>query len=481
MYTKRLLMWHAPPLVMVFILCLLGGCNSDDTRATANSSSGVVSTSAHSTRAAPIATNSVSGKSSMTTGAPAPIATIAVSGKSSITTGSPAPTLSGTPSTTAAVGSAYSFQPTSKDPSGRVLTFSIQDKPTWANFNISTGQLSGTPTQASVGTYSDILISTSDGVAHAALTPFTISVKGSGAQSQQSSGDAPAYAADVGYTVNTFSANFTASSVDMANSAKSGFSWYPWNLFGSHANTANIGLNADGSVTLAGDTTGPSGELTSATTANNSRGFVGTAFGGGAYFEAVFSFDPAAVARASSNGWPAFWSLPIEGSVLQGANQWAGQVAGYLHSIEVDFFEYLFLHSGGPANAYGGSMHDWYGIYNVTCPGLCQVDMPSSMGKRMAPEGTDFTQYHRYGLLWVPATATTSGYVRFYLDGQPIGPDQEWIQFTDQPPTPANQLWAYGIIDRQHLLLILGTGVGEPLTVQSVNVWQASAAQNLNN
>jgi hypothetical protein len=250
-------------------------------------------------------------------------------------------------------------------------------------------------------------------------------------------------------------------------------------MFGSETNTGAVGLNADGSVTLAGDTTGPNGELVTATAAHNAAGFVGTAFGGGAYVEAALKFDPADVARANSKGWPSFWSLAIEGNVLPGANQWPGQAVGYAHDIEADVLEYLFLPYGGPANAYGGTLHDSYGIYNVTCSGWC--DQTTNVNKRMAPVGTDFTQYHRYGFLWVPATPTIPGYARFYFDGQPMGPEQKWTQLTNQPPTPANQPWAFGVIDQRHLMLILGTGVGEPMTVQSVDVWQASTTQDLHN
>src|SRR5579859_6688673 len=100
--------------------------------------------------------------------------------------------------------------------------------------------------------------------------------------------DSPPAAAAVGYTVNTFSTNFTASNVDIANSGTAGYSWYPWKLFGRHANVSAITLNPDGSVTLAGDTTGPNGELTTATPASNPAKFVGTAFGGGAYIDAEF-------------------------------------------------------------------------------------------------------------------------------------------------------------------------------------------------
>jgi hypothetical protein len=291
----------------------------------------------------------------------------------------------------------------------------------------------------------------------------------------------PAQASAVGYVTNTFSGDFTASNVDLGRSGKAGFAWYPWNLFSSRTKTSAIILNADHSVTLMGDTTGPNGELMTATAAYNAAKFVGTAFGGGAYIEAEFKFNPADVVAAKTKGWPSFWSLPLEASVLNNSDQWVGQAPGYRHSVEADFFEYL-LATDAPTLAYGASMHDWYGIANVTCPrGLCQEHFLSNEGKRLAPAGTDFTQYHRYGFLWVPATATTKGYVRFYLDGRAIGPDRQWTQYTDQPAPPNSQPWAFGRLDQQHLMLIIGTGPNEPLTVRSVNVWQASAAQNLHN
>jgi hypothetical protein len=290
----------------------------------------------------------------------------------------------------------------------------------------------------------------------------------------------PAAAAAVGYTTNTFSSNFTATSVDVANSGKPGFAWYPWSLFGHRTNTSALKLNADTSITLMGDTTGPNGELVSATAANNAQKFVGTAFGGGAYIDGEIKFDPQSVANANTKGWPAFWSLAMEGSVLSAGNQWAGQPPGFNHSVEVDIFEYLYLPYGVPRNIYGAGMHDWYGIPNVTCArGLCAQHMQPDEPKRVTPAGTDFTQYHHFAFLWVPATDTSQGYSRFYFDGQVMGPDRRWTKFDNQPPPPTNQPWAFGRLDQQHLVLILGTGPNEPMTIGSVNVWQASDAGNL--
>jgi hypothetical protein len=84
-----------------------------------------------------------------------------------------APTISGTPTTSVTAGSAYSFTPTGADADGDTLSYSIQNKPSWATFSNTTGKLSGT---ATAGTYANIIISVSDGKANAALAAFTLTV-----------------------------------------------------------------------------------------------------------------------------------------------------------------------------------------------------------------------------------------------------------------------------------------------------------------
>jgi len=104
-------------------------------------------------------------------GVPLPPFSITVS-----STGNRAPTISGTPPTAVTVGKAYVFQPSAADADKNTLGFSVQNKPVWATFSSATGQLSGTPTSAQVGTYTNVVISVSDGKASAALAPFAISV-----------------------------------------------------------------------------------------------------------------------------------------------------------------------------------------------------------------------------------------------------------------------------------------------------------------
>ncbi|MBB6092727.1 hypothetical protein HNQ60_001605 [Povalibacter uvarum] len=87
-----------------------------------------------------------------------------------------APTITGSPSTSVNANSAYSFRPTASDADGDTLTFSIANKPSWASFSTSTGQLSGTPAAADAGTFSGIVISVSDGKTSASLSAFAIAV-----------------------------------------------------------------------------------------------------------------------------------------------------------------------------------------------------------------------------------------------------------------------------------------------------------------
>ena len=87
-----------------------------------------------------------------------------------------APTISGAPASSVTAGQAYSFRPVAADADNNTLGFSIQNRPTWATFSSATGQLSGTPTAAHIGSYANVVISVSDGKASAALAPFSITV-----------------------------------------------------------------------------------------------------------------------------------------------------------------------------------------------------------------------------------------------------------------------------------------------------------------
>jgi len=89
------------------------------------------------------------------------------------------PSISGTPPTSVTVGSTYKFQPSAKDPDGKTLSFSVQNKPAWATFSIATGLLEGTPSSTQTGAYDDVIISASNGQYSSALPAFDVTVTGS--------------------------------------------------------------------------------------------------------------------------------------------------------------------------------------------------------------------------------------------------------------------------------------------------------------
>jgi hypothetical protein len=92
-------------------------------------------------------------------------------------TGNSAPTITGSPAAQVAVGADYNLSPVASDADGDTLAFSIENRPNWASFSTTTGQLTGRPSVA--GAYANIVISVSDGKSSAALPAFTITV-GSG-------------------------------------------------------------------------------------------------------------------------------------------------------------------------------------------------------------------------------------------------------------------------------------------------------------
>jgi hypothetical protein len=84
--------------------------------------------------------------------------------------------ISASPPSTVKAGGAYYFRATATHPSGTPISYSVKNKPAWASFSIATGQFWGYPTSANVGTYSNIVVSASDGAASASLPAFSISV-----------------------------------------------------------------------------------------------------------------------------------------------------------------------------------------------------------------------------------------------------------------------------------------------------------------
>lgn len=88
-----------------------------------------------------------------------------------------APTILGTPATRVVEGASYYFAPNATDSDGDLLTFIISNKPAWAEFNSSTGELTGTPDAGDVGFDRGIVIAVSDGTTSVSLPAFDIEIE----------------------------------------------------------------------------------------------------------------------------------------------------------------------------------------------------------------------------------------------------------------------------------------------------------------
>ena len=87
------------------------------------------------------------------------------------------PTISGTPASVVTRDQVYDFTPTANDLDGDTLSFFIANKPAWASFDSSSGNLSGTPSAVDIGVTVGITISVSDNKASVSLAPFNLEVR----------------------------------------------------------------------------------------------------------------------------------------------------------------------------------------------------------------------------------------------------------------------------------------------------------------
>lgn len=87
-----------------------------------------------------------------------------------------APTISGSPTTDLEDGESYEFTPTASTSEGYTAEFSVENLPSWASFDDSTGAITGTVAEEDIGVYSNIVLSLSDGVSTVSLPAFAIEV-----------------------------------------------------------------------------------------------------------------------------------------------------------------------------------------------------------------------------------------------------------------------------------------------------------------
>jgi hypothetical protein len=269
----------------------------------------------------------------------------------------------------------------------------------------------------------------------------------------------------------TFDDEFDSlASIDVNGTGKPGYKWYTTQFFGGKTTPPSCLSVHGGVLTINGY---GNGAIETASPSSNSDGYVGTVFGGGAYFEASIAFDPKLV--DTKVGWPSFWSMAIEHMALKGKDQWDGQMKGYARFIEVDFFEDDTSAWAG-VDTYGGAVHDTYGQWTKE-KGYSMVSNPNFVVR--VPKGTDFTKFHRYGCLVVPALQSNGwcGFIQYYFDGLPTSDLMSWTgnQGAGTPPPSGDQ--KFESADKAHLNVLLGCGTGQKMRVDYVHVWQPAQTE----
>ena len=271
-----------------------------------------------------------------------------------------------------------------------------------------------------------------------------------------SAGSIPGAAVAAGYKTKTLGPEVTLNS-----------NWYQMNFYRASNDATQ---NRDGTIAISGH-----GQGIASATRDKAMPHLwrGKAFGGGAYFEAIFHFADADASKLAQ--WPAFWGTDIENmsqNAVTEMTQWSGQPTGFGNWIETDFFEYDHQNLG----EYGTQIHNWYGYHEH---GEVQDVRGYTAGLKVA-NGFDWSIAHKYGYLWVPATAGKKGYVAVFMDDVQMGPTVYWDQYdASAPPSPKLGTTAFSVLDSRHLILTIETGARNPLTVDSVSVWQASDKDNL--
>lgn len=84
--------------------------------------------------------------------------------------------ISGTPTESVNENALYTFTPSVSTAGVGAVVFSITNRPSWASFDDSDGELTGTPDHADIGVYSDISITATDDLGASSIGPFSITV-----------------------------------------------------------------------------------------------------------------------------------------------------------------------------------------------------------------------------------------------------------------------------------------------------------------
>jgi hypothetical protein len=97
----------------------------------------------------------------------------------------------------------------------------------------------------------------------------------------------------------------------------------------------------------------------------------------------------------------------------------------------------------------------------------------------------NLSDYNRYGVLYIPATAITPGSVTTYFNGVPVpyaagAPQISWTLYSSgNAPPPQYGTSASSLLDQSIMMFIFGTDVTSPMTIASFDVWQKPVNGNV--
>lgn len=278
----------------------------------------------------------------------------------------------------------------------------------------------------------------------------------------------PAAAASAGMNRLVLYDDFTSlSAVDLTDSRATGFLWYTHNqwLNCHEVNWQVVTKTNVSAITISGSTVTINNTdatnypiasfFTGATTGGTT--YVGQSFTGGWYAECNMSFDPS-LSQGGFTSWPIFWSIASDFLTGASAN---GPFA------ELDFFE--AFRGSGTITPLFSSFHDWL-------DGTGTTDNSNTNNVWTPPGGTDFTQKHKFGLLWVPmAKNSGTGLIQHFFDG--VHQTAQDVSYSatsgsSPPATPSNPAGVFSIMDTQNHFISVGCGPNWPNLVDYIQVWQ---------
>jgi beta-glucanase (GH16 family) len=214
--------------------------------------------------------------------------------------------------------------------------------------------------------------------------------------------------------------------------------WYEGVWFNKkHAPLANISASSS-VLSLVWKSNQGSADTSITTLSQDFQNLHGWRYG---YFEARVKWNPV------TGAWPAIWLIPVQDATGQSI------YSGVRESGEIDIFE----GQGDHPDTFFGTIHDWVNF----------GDNASKNNAFQLPAGTDFSQFHIYGMLWSPGTVT------WYFDNQPLHSEN-----------------TAAIFDKQDFFLVLSMQEGAnwtsgnlsgvtssdmTLNVDWVRVWQKSS------